>query len=151
MEYVCEKFELCPKYAGLQRGVTTCDHYKIHSCSGVCKGEIEINEYNNRVAEALDFINQYENSCLIMEKGRSREEKSFIYLNKGTYAGYGFINNSEDFSHPEDFRNYLIPQKNSSYTDRLVSKYLNTKKNLIKVPLNSMEEVSEIETEQWFG
>ena len=151
MEYVCEKFELCPKYAGLQRGVTTCDHYKIHSCSGVCKGEIEINEYNNRVAEALDFINQYENSCLIMEKGRSREEKSFIYLNKGTYAGYGFINNSEDFSHPEDFRNYLIPQKNSSYTDRLVSKYLNTKKNLIKVPLKSMEEVSEIETEQWFG
>ncbi|WP_026933707.1 exonuclease domain-containing protein [Christiangramia echinicola] len=150
MEYVCEKFELCPKYAGLQRGVTTCDHYKIHSCSGVCKGQIEVDDYNDRVAHALDFINQYENSCLIMEKGRTKEEKSFIYLDKGRYAGYGFINNSEDFSHPEDFRNYLIPQKNSSYTDRLVSRYINTKNNLNKLPLNSIEEVIENEPADWF-
>ena len=151
MEKVCEKFDLCPKYAGLQRGVTTCDHYKIKTCSKVCKAEIEIHEYNERVAKALDFINEYENSCLIMEKGRTRDEKSFIYLQKGRYAGYGFINDSEDFSHPEDFRNYLIPQKNSSYTDRLVSKYLNTRKNLKKIPLFQSEPAIATEPEAWFG
>ncbi|TRO65528.1 exonuclease domain-containing protein [Christiangramia sabulilitoris] len=151
MEKVCEKFELCPKYAGLQRGVTSCDHYKIKSCSGVCRAEIEVEEYNDRVAQAIDFINQYENSCLLMEKGRTRDEKSFIYLQKGRYAGYGFIGNSEDFSHPEDFRNYLIPQKNSSYTDRLVSRYLNTKKNLIRQPLENTESIVETEAGSWFG
>ncbi|MGA8854617.1 MAG: GIY-YIG nuclease family protein, partial [Christiangramia sp.] len=151
MESICEKFELCPKYSGLQRGANSCDHYKIHTCSGVCKDEIEIDEYNERVAQALDHINQYENSSLLIEKGRSNEEKSFIYLNKGRYAGYGFINNSEDFSHPEDFRNYLIPQKNSSYTDRIVNRYLNTKNNLSKIPLINSEENDEKEPEVWFG
>ena len=136
MEFVCEEFQLCPKYAGLQRGVTSCDHYKIKSCSGVCKNEIEIDEYNNRVSRAVEYINAYENSCLVMEKGRHKEEKSFIYLNNGTYAGYGFIGNYEDFSQPQDFRNFLIPQKNSSYTDRIVSRYLNTKKNLKKINLD---------------
>ena len=151
MEFICEKFELCPKYAGLQRGVTSCDHYKIKSCSGVCKAEIEIDEYNDRVAKAVEFINEYENSCLLIEKGRNKDEKSFIYLKNGKYAGYGFINKSEDFSQPEDFRNYLIPQKNSGYADRIVSRYLNTKKQVKRINLQeNTNEVHQYEPDNFF-
>ena len=139
LEELCLKFELCPKYCGLQRGVKVCDHYKIHECSGVCKDEISAEDYNNRVAKAVEHIQQYESSCLLMEKGRTKSEKSFIYLNKGRYAGYGFISNTEDFNHPEDFRNFLIPQNNSAYTDRIVSRYLSTKKNIKRIDLQDSQ------------
>ncbi len=151
LEYLCVEYELCPKYCGLQAGVKVCDHYKINTCSGVCSNEISIDEYNSRVEKAVEFIGRYEDSCLLVEKGRNKNEKSFVYLNKGRYAGFGYIDSSEELRSPEDFRNYLIPSKTSSYADRIVNRYLNTKKNLTKIPLSTMEVSEEIETETWFG
>ncbi|MDX1545225.1 MAG: exonuclease domain-containing protein [Christiangramia sp.] len=152
MESLCQEFELCPKYCGLQSGVKHCDHYKITSCSGACRNEIDADEYNARVAKAIDYIGQFDDSCLLVEKGRTNQEKSFIYLNQGRYAGYGFIDHSHELKHPEEFRNFLIPQKNSSYADRIVSRYLNTKKDLVKIPLNGNENLpTRNETEKLFG
>lgn len=143
MENLCKEFKLCPKYCGLQTGVDFCDHYKILNCSGACKGEISTEEYNERVSRAVDFISQFEASCLLVEKGRNKKEKSFIYLNQGKYSGYGFIDESQEFNEPEDFRNFLVPQKNSSYTERILSRYLNTKTDLVRIPL---EETNSYET-----
>ena len=136
LELLCQEFKLCPKYCGLQSGISHCDHYKIAECSGVCKAEITIDEYNLRVGKAIDYIHEFENSYLLVENGRTKTEKSFIYLKKGRYAGYGFIDNSEELNSLEDFKDFLIPQKNSSYADRIVSSYLNKKKNLIKIPIS---------------
>jgi len=150
IEFLCEEFQLCPKYCGLQTAANICDHYKITSCSGVCNNEISIKDYNARVAKAIDYIGKYDDSCLLLEKGRTKEEKSFIYLNKGKYAGFGFIGPADDFNHPEEFKNFLTPSKTSSYADRIVSRYLNTKKNISKIPLNA-EETEKAENEMWFG
>lgn len=150
IEFLCEEFQLCPKYCGLQTAANICDHYKITSCSGVCNNEISIEDYNARVAKAIDYIGKYDDSCLLLEKGRTKEEKSFIYLNKGKYAGFGFIGPADDFNHPEEFKNFLTPSKTSSYADRIVSRYLNTKKNISKIPLNA-EETEMAENEMWFG
>ncbi len=150
LEFICEEYQLCPKYCGLQAGVKYCDHYKISSCSGACKNEIDAEEYNARVSKAIDYIGQFEDSCLLVEKGRTTKEKSFIYLKKGRYAGYGFIDNSDEFNHPEEFKNFLIPQKNSSYADRIVSRYLNTQKDLVKLPLNADSE-RQSKAEKLFG
>ncbi len=152
LESLCAEFELCPKYCGLQSGVKYCDHYKITTCSGACKNEIDAEEYNRRVSKAVDYISHFEDSCLLVEKGRTTNEKSFIYLKKGRYAGYGFIDNSDELNHPEEFKNFLIPQKTSSYADRIVSRYLNTKKNLVKIPLQGNENTGlEDSSEKIFG
>ncbi len=150
MEFLCQEFNLCPKYCGLQAGVKVCDHYKIHNCSGVCTNEISKEEYNTRVEKAIEYIGTYDDSCLLLEKGRTKQEKSFIYLNKGKYAGYGYIGASDDFNQPEEFRNFLTPSKTSSYADRIVSKYMNSKKNLSRIPLSS-DNSQRVEEEIWFG
>ncbi|WP_037315604.1 exonuclease domain-containing protein [Salegentibacter sp. Hel_I_6] len=139
LEFLCQEFELCPRYCGLQSVVAECSHYKITNCSGMCKGEIDKEEYNRRVSRAVEYINQYENSCLLVEKGRTKTEKSFIYLKRGRFAGYGFVESSEDFKYTEQFEDYLIPQTNSSYADRIVSRYLNTQKNISRLNLNQPE------------
>ena len=86
LEMLCEKFELCPKFCALQTGVEVCSHYKIHQCSGACDGSLSSKEYNKRVSKALDFIATYEESCLLIEKGREHTEKSFIYLEQGRFS-----------------------------------------------------------------
>ena len=151
LEFLCQEFRLCPKYCGLQAGVAECSHYKINDCSGMCRGEIEVTEYNQRVSRAIDYIHEYENSCLLVEKGRTKTEKSFIYLKKGRYAGYGFIENSEELSEPSQFDNYLIPQENSNYADRILNSYLKNKKYIKKIALEPQEEAAELQKEEWFG
>lgn len=154
MEELCIKFDLCPKYCGLQRGVSQCSHYKIKTCSGVCEDKIDKSTYNQRVSKAIDYINEYEKSCLLVENGRTKEEKSFIYLNKGRYAGYGFITETDDFENTAQFKDYLVPQKNSSYAERIVNRYLNSKKNLVKLDLKQVEEEpaeEEQQLQEWFG
>ncbi len=153
METICREFELCPKYCNLQSGVSQCNHYKITTCSGMCKNEIKKEEYNNRVARALDYINRFENSCLLVEKGRSKEEKSFIYLNKGRYAGYGFIENSDDFNSIEQFQDFLVPQKTSAYAEKIISRYLNADKPIKKLELEPLtkDSISENHLQEWFG
>ncbi|WP_026915299.1 exonuclease domain-containing protein [Christiangramia portivictoriae] len=149
LENLCKDFDLCPKYTGLQSANSACNHYKVHTCSGVCKGEISVEEYNDRVSRAVEFIGTYDESCLLMEKGRVKGEKSFIYLNKGKYAGYGYIGPADNFNHPDEFTNFLVPAKTSSYADRIVSRYLNTKKNLSPIKLDASEEL--VENDLWFG
>lgn len=150
MEHLCEEFELCPKYCGLQQGVATCNHYKIHSCSGACCGDLSVADYNLRVSKALDYIHQYEQSCLLVEKGRETGEKSFIYLKQGRFSGYGFIDDAADFNHHEDFEHYLIPQKSSAYADRIVRRYLATEKHIVRLPLTSVEQHTQNIFENWF-
>ena len=150
LEFLCAEFELCPKYCGLQNGVKHCSHYKITECSGACKNELSVDEYNARVAKAIEYLGSYDESCLLIEKGRTQSEKSFIYLSKGKYAGYGFIGASDDFNHPEDYKNYLISSKTSSYADKILSRYLNTSKNLTKLSLDA-DELQRKEPEVWFG
>ncbi len=153
LEYLCREFDLCPKYCGLQRGVEYCDHYKITSCSGMCKNEIEKSEYNIRVSRALDYIHQYEESCLLVEKGRHKDERSFIYLKKGRYAGYGFVENSEEFNYIEQFQDFLIPQKTSTYAEKIISRYLNSDKQINRLELETTTEEAfqENHFQEWFG
>ena len=139
MEYLCYEFELCPKYCGLQTGTGSCDHYKIKTCSGACTNEIDPKAYNERVGKALDYIQSFDESCLLVEKGRTKAEKSFIYLNRGKYAGYGFIDASEELAQQDDFRNFLIPQKSSAYAERILSSYQNNCEHLNKLSLSDSE------------
>ena len=149
LEFLCETFKLCPKYCALQTGTAACNHYKVHTCSGACTGDLSAAQYNKRVGKALDFIATYEESCLLIEKGREATEKSFIYLEQGRFAGYGFIDTQEEINATEDFRNYLIRQKSSAYADRIVQRYLTTSKKLEKVRLSTSEESAASIFEHW--
>lgn len=151
LEHICEEFDLCPKYCGLQQGVSECNHYKIHTCSGACRGELNAETYNMRVSKALDYIHSYEQSCLLVEKGRNNQEKSFIYLKQGRFAGYGFIDETEEFNQPEDFTNFLIPQKSSAYADRIVRRYLATQKVITRLPLTQTENSTQNIFEAWLS
>ncbi|WP_339624258.1 exonuclease domain-containing protein [uncultured Winogradskyella sp.] len=113
IEKLCAKYNLCPKYCHLQEAVTECSHYSIKNCKGICKDEESIEDYNNRVLEAIYDISDNKDDIIVKEKGRNINEDAFVMIKGGEYVGYGFIEKTETISHIDDLQAFLIPQKNN--------------------------------------
>ena len=118
-----EKFKLCPLQTGLKTKLGRCTHGEYNECDGVCTGEEEIGSYNHKVENALDYLNNENDNYVIFEKGRTKEERSFILILHGVYQGYGFIDNSQSFSSIEDFKDMLDSKKHSYHTAKIISSY----------------------------
>jgi len=133
LEELCKTFKLCPKYCHLQENVTHCSHYSITDCDGICQGKETTQNYNKKVQLAiLQMKSSYEN-FVFSESGRKEAEKAIVYMENGKYAGYGFISEENTISTFSDFEPFLIRQKNTLETQRIVQSYLlrHPKKKLI--------------------
>lgn len=88
------KYGLCPAMCGLEKTMTgkACFNFKIHVCKGVCCDQEDISIYNQRVEKALSKINFEEDNFLIVEPGRSEEEKAVVKIENGHFTGLGYIN-----------------------------------------------------------
>ena len=123
LEQICETYNLCPKFCHLQENVTECSHFTIN-CKGVCKDEETIEDYNNRVTNAIcDVINQNENR-LLKANGRTLNEEAFIQIKNGVYLGYGFIPREVQINHEEELDLYLIRQNDSSDVQKILRAHL---------------------------
>lgn len=112
-EKLCAKYNLCPKYCHLQEVVTECSHYSIKNCKGICRDEESVEDYNNRVLEAIYDISDSKDDIIVKEKGRNTNEEAFVMIKGGNYVGYGFIEKTETINHIDDLQAFLIPQKDN--------------------------------------
>ncbi len=119
LEKLCKRFSLCPKFCHLQEGVLSCNHYSI-SCKGVCKDVEEVERYNERVKQAINYVRESTLNMLIKEKGRSEEEEAFVLMKNGSYLGYGFIDKSSSITHQDELETFLIPQKDNMDIQRIL-------------------------------
>lgn len=124
LEQLCGDFKLCAKYCHLQEGVTSCSHYRLTSCEGICRDTESVSAYNTKVTAAIDFITSHSEDYLIREKGREKGEDAVILMKNGLYYGYGYIAQDMEIGSVEDVIAYLMPQKNTVETQRLLQSYL---------------------------
>jgi DNA polymerase-3 subunit epsilon len=122
---MCKNFALCPKYCHLQQTQSACSHHEITSCEGICRGEESIDDYNQKVKNAILETKSLESEVrVIKEKGRNPEESAVVLIAKGVYKGYGFIDQELEVSSLEDIEAHIIPQKNTLETQRIVEALL---------------------------
>lgn len=120
IERVCSTFKLCPKYCHLQEGVSSCNHFKIHTCQGICKDEEHYKSYNERVLKAITHLKEDSKDLILKQKGRHENEDAFVIIEKGTYKGYGFIDKTEQINNIEDFEPFLIPQNDNPDIQKII-------------------------------
>ena len=132
LEHLCNTYELCPRFCALQSTTGRCCHYKISACQGVCVGEETVENYNLRVKKAVAALSDQRRDYLITGEGRFSKENSFVLVQDGIYKGFGYAEKELDLNNITDFIPYLIPKKNTSYTDRIIKSYLrqNPDKNI---------------------
>ncbi|MGB7395437.1 MAG: exonuclease domain-containing protein [Pricia sp.] len=125
LEQICEKFGLCPKFCHLQESVKTCSHFRLSSCGGICRDSETVSDYNTKVALAMEYMVSEKEDYMIKEKGRHLDEDAFVMVSNNRYLGYGFVEKEMGLGSLADVEAFLIPQKNTLETERIIKSHLN--------------------------
>jgi len=125
---ITEKYQLCQKINGLYETKNACFQYKIKECNGACIGEETPEVYNKKVAEFLEknsFTNQ---NMVIIDRGRSHDERSAVLIENGIYKGYCFYHLNYQINNIEILKNIIIPMQHNRDTKTIIQSYLRKRK-----------------------
>ncbi|MEN8746016.1 MAG: DNA polymerase III subunit epsilon, partial [Polaribacter sp.] len=129
---LCEAFELCPKYCHLQTNVSSCFHYQLKECRGICCDKETVANYNKRVNEAIKSVGIGAENLVITENGVAENEIGFALILNGIYQGFGYLDKEQaaQLTQPEDYQFFVQPKKDNRDVQRIVASYLKKKAKL---------------------
>jgi DNA polymerase-3 subunit epsilon len=135
VEKLCENNELCPKYCHLQTNVTSCFHYQLKQCKGICREEESIDSYNNRVKKVIESLQFSTNNFIIKEKGRNTDEFAYALILDSSYMGFGYLNKTSEEITTDTYLEAIQHQKDNKDINRILTSYLKkNSENLISIP-----------------
>ncbi len=123
-------FDLCPKLSGLQLAKGLCFAHQSGSCKGACQGVETPRKYNKRAQQAVESFFEEGQTVAILGKGRSPEEKSVVLVEKGTYLGFGFYDDTVVISDFDSARSLIKPGKENRVVQNLINSYLQNPKGV---------------------
>ncbi|MBL7920112.1 MAG: GIY-YIG nuclease family protein [Bacteroidia bacterium] len=93
---------LCLQYCSLTDEGSFCFNHHIKKCNGICAGEEEADEYNKRALQIVQQYSFHHSDFVIIEKGRRADENAIVLIENGHYVGYGYFDNTDNFSSREE-------------------------------------------------
>jgi DNA polymerase-3 subunit epsilon len=87
-----EKYHLCQKLCGLYDTSGGCFHFQVGICRGACNGTERPDEYNERALKAIEEFSFGQRNCLVIDRGRTPDERSAVKILNGKYIGFGYFN-----------------------------------------------------------
>jgi DNA polymerase-3 subunit epsilon len=127
---ITSHYHLCQKLTGLYVSKTNCFQYNIKECDGACIGEVSVEEYNTRVQEFIDK-NSFENQNMVLiDRGRTINERSAVLIENGIYKGYAFYDLNYQINNIEILRNIIIPMQNNRDTRNIIQSHVRKSKTL---------------------
>ncbi|WP_339715741.1 GIY-YIG nuclease family protein [uncultured Kriegella sp.] len=131
LEMMCEEFNLCPKFSGLQRKKGRCALVKFPFCKGVCSGTEDVSSYNIRAEEALASLKASTASFIIQEKGRQHGERCLVLVLNGVYQGFCYVDGSQQICGIEELLEIMEPRNHNYFIGQILSVY--RKKNPFRI------------------
>jgi DNA polymerase III subunit epsilon len=131
LEQLCDKYNLCPKYCHLQTNVSSCFHYQIKKCKGICRDQESKEKYNSRVLKAISHFNFDSKNFILTEKGRKPDENAFVLVEKGTYKGFGYAGIDKNFTTLNDYLSVMIEQKDNRDVQRIINSFRQKHENSV--------------------
>ncbi len=123
MSSFINKFDLCQKYCGINTGPGVCFDYQIKKCKGVCAEVEDIDTYNKRVEEALKSLNKMNETKMIIDEGRTFDEKSVVLIENGVYRGFGYFDSNVQLSEPEEAKTFIQPYKHNTDVQKILNAF----------------------------
>ncbi len=128
LETITEKFQLCPRFCGLQKSKAGCFHHQIKKCKGICAGEEEVESYNKRVQIAIDSI-ELKEDFIIVGDGPTPDKKSVVLVEEGVYRGFGYFDVECAEDHYDFYSDCVKSYANNSDVQRIIRWYMNRSSN----------------------
>jgi len=83
----------------------------------------EVNQHNGQIERALDYLSNNRPSFVIIDKGRSKDERSCIWVEKGHFYGMGYFSADFGFTETQELKDYITPYRSNSYIMQLITTY----------------------------
>lgn len=130
------RFDLCPRLCFLQKGDGACSPLQDHTCHGACQKQEAPALYNQRVQEAIAWLQEQQPSFVILDHGRDAEEQSCILMEKGRFYGMGYVPRDIAVTASHQLKEWLTPYPENEYILNLLRQYAAGKTTRL-MPLDS--------------
>jgi len=127
---ITSDFKLCQKLTGLYQSEAECFQFKIKECDGACIGKIEAAEYNLRVQAFIDKHTFENKSLMIIDRGRTINERSAVLIENGIYQGYTFYDLNHQINTMPVLKNIIIPMPHNRDTKSILQTALRKNKGI---------------------
>ncbi len=117
---VIKEFRLCPILCFMQSAREECEGIKGSYCDGACGGKESAAEYNKRVQEAIQSL-QEQPSFAIIDKGINGEDRSCILVCEGKFYGMGYIPADVQITDAETLKDLMTVYKENSFIRNLIN------------------------------
>jgi len=107
-----------------------CFPYELGGCNGACIHKEAPADYNLRVDEFIKMNSFYNQSLIIIDRGRVVDERSAVLIENGMYKGYAFFNLNYQVNQIDILKNILIPMDNNRDAKKIIQEYIRKKKAL---------------------
>ncbi len=84
----------------------------------------EITIHNERIENAIDFIIKNKQSFGIIDQGRTADERSCIWVEKGHFYGMGYISSDVAFNDPSEIKDCVSLYLSHPYIMQLIYKFV---------------------------
>jgi DNA polymerase-3 subunit epsilon len=128
IEYLLDEFSLCLRYCSLTSEDAVCFNHQIKKCNGICAGEEAVEDYNFRAQKLVNQFTYDNPNFMILGKGRTTEEKSFVLILNQRYAGYGYLIKDQSYSNLEDIRAACIETVYHPDADHIIKSWMSRNK-----------------------
>ena len=125
---ITEKYNLCQKVNGLYDTKNGCFQYKIKECNGACLGIEAPETYNDRVQEFITENAFENNNMVLLDRGRSFDERSAVLIENGVYKGYCFYELNYQITNIDILKNIIIPMQHNRDVKTIIQSYLRKNK-----------------------
>jgi DNA polymerase III subunit epsilon len=125
-----DEYELCQKMCGLYDGDKGCFQDQLKQCHGACVGEEQTELYNQRASQLIQSLEFGYKNIVIIDKGRSANEYSAVYVENGSYKGYGYFDGEQSFMNPQSFLEIISLRDNTRDSRLIISSFLKKNKPL---------------------
>jgi len=125
---ITEEHQFCQKVNGLYNTKKGCFQYDLKQCLGACVGKEAPEDYNKRVTNFLENHQLHSQNMVIVDRGRSIDERSAVLVENGVYKGYCFFDLNYQINNIEILRNIIIPMQNNRDTRNIIQHYIRKKK-----------------------
>lgn len=128
---IVEKYKLCQKINGIDASdKENCFALELENCNGACINKEMPEEYNERVMEFINNNSFNNQSMIIIDRGRSVEERSAVLIENGVYKGYAFYNLNYQITNIDILKNIIVPMENNKDVKVIIQNYIRKKKAL---------------------
>ncbi|WEK34155.1 MAG: exonuclease domain-containing protein [Candidatus Pseudobacter hemicellulosilyticus] len=120
MRILIREFRLCPRLCYMQTDNSTCQGVLDATCLGACEQKEAVNNYNDRVAEALSHLEGQLPSFALVDNGQQAEQQSCILIEKGRFYGMGYVPADASVYDLDALKTYLTRYPENDYIRGLV-------------------------------